>query len=304
MSGTGVSFNGSQNITISGTTIGSGVIDNDNISSSAAIADTKLDTISTAGKVNNSATSAVSTNTASAIVLRDASGNFSAGTITANLTGNVTGTVSSLSNHTATIRGVMVAGSGINYDSASGVISTVVAGVDSSATLSLFSVDSSANTGDGSLTYNDAGVFTYKGPTASETRAHFSQGTGITITNGQIATTITQYTDADAQGAISHTNTGTGFGSIGYNSGTGVINFNKVTNANIRSVLNAGGDLSYDSSTGTMSFDETYSTANELLTAIKTVDGSGSGLDADTLDGQHGSHYRINVYNSSGTLLN
>ena len=30
---------------------------------------------------------------------------------------------------------------------------------------------------------------------------------------------------------------------------------------------------------------ETYSTASELLTAIKTVDGSGSGLDADTLDG-------------------
>jgi hypothetical protein len=25
---------------------------------------------------------------------------------------------------------------------------------------------------------------------------------------------------------------------------------------------------------------------------------------ADTLDGQHGTHYRINVYNSSGTLLN
>jgi len=30
---------------------------------------------------------------------------------------------------------------------------------------------------------------------------------------------------------------------------------------------------------------ETYSTANELLTAIKTVDGASSGLDADTLDG-------------------
>lgn len=33
-------------------------------------------------------------------------------------------------------------------------------------------------------------------------------------------------------------------------------------------------------------------------------DGSGSNLDADKLDGQHGSHYRINVYNASGTLLN
>jgi hypothetical protein len=40
------------------------------------------------------------------------------------------------------------------------------------------------------------------------------------------------------------------------------------------------------------------------LTAVKTVDGASSGLDADLLDGQHGSYYRINVYNSSGTLLN
>ena len=32
-------------------------------------------------------------------------------------------------------------------------------------------------------------------------------------------------------------------------------------------------------------------TASEILTAIKTVDGSGSGLDADTLDGQDGTYY-------------
>jgi len=44
--------------------------------------------ITGAGKVANSATTATSANTASAIVARDASGNFSAGTITANLTGN------------------------------------------------------------------------------------------------------------------------------------------------------------------------------------------------------------------------
>jgi hypothetical protein len=67
---------------------------NADISSTAAIADTKLATISTAGKVANSSTTATNANTASAIVARDASGNFSAGTITANLTGNVTGTAS------------------------------------------------------------------------------------------------------------------------------------------------------------------------------------------------------------------
>ena len=64
-----------------------GTIVNGDISASAAIVDTKLATISTAGKVSNSATTATNANTASAIVARDASGNFSAGTITATLTG-------------------------------------------------------------------------------------------------------------------------------------------------------------------------------------------------------------------------
>ena len=69
-------------------------IANANIAAAAAIADTKLGTISTAGKVQNSATTATSSNSGSAIVSRDSSGNFSAGTITASLTGNVTGNAS------------------------------------------------------------------------------------------------------------------------------------------------------------------------------------------------------------------
>jgi hypothetical protein len=66
-------------------------IANANIAAAAAIADTKLATISTASKVQNSATTATSSNSGSAIVSRDASGNFSAGIITAALTGAVTG---------------------------------------------------------------------------------------------------------------------------------------------------------------------------------------------------------------------
>ena len=69
-------------------------IANANIAAAAAIADTKLGTISTASKVQNSATTATSSNSGSAIVSRDASGNFSAGIITAALTGNVTGNAS------------------------------------------------------------------------------------------------------------------------------------------------------------------------------------------------------------------
>ena len=69
-------------------------IANANIASAAAIADTKLGTISTASKVQNSATTATASNSGSAIVSRDASGNFAATTITAALTGNVTGNAS------------------------------------------------------------------------------------------------------------------------------------------------------------------------------------------------------------------
>jgi hypothetical protein len=80
--------------TVTSTMITDGTIVNADINASAAIADTKLATISTASKVSNSATTATSANTVSAIVARDASGNFTAGTVTANLTGNVTGNVS------------------------------------------------------------------------------------------------------------------------------------------------------------------------------------------------------------------
>ena len=41
--------------------------------------------------------------------------------------------------------------------------------------------------GDGSLVYNNStGVFTYTGPNATETRAHFTGGTGVTITDGTV----------------------------------------------------------------------------------------------------------------------
>lgn len=85
-----VSFDGTGNVALSAAITADSIVDAD-INSSAAIADTKLATISTASKVANSATTATDANTASAIVARDGSGNFSAGTITAALTGNVTG---------------------------------------------------------------------------------------------------------------------------------------------------------------------------------------------------------------------
>ena len=165
-----VSFDGTGAVTLT-TAYNPGSIVNADINASANIADTKLATISTAGKVQNSATTATNANTGSTIVARDASGDFNAGTVRLDelFVGN------------------------LHVDSAD--ITTIA-----------------------------------------------------------------------------------------------------------RAGISGSGSLSYNSATGDMSFTER--TASEILTEIKTVDGAASGLDADLLDGQQGTHYRINVYNSSGTLLN
>jgi hypothetical protein len=79
---TGTVVTTGDNGSVTSTMILDGTIVNDDINASAAIDDTKLATISTAGKVSNSATTATNANTASAIVARDASGDFAAGDIT------------------------------------------------------------------------------------------------------------------------------------------------------------------------------------------------------------------------------
>lgn len=56
--------------------------------------------------------------------------------------------------------------------------------------------------GDGSLSYdNSTGVITYTGPSATEVRAHFSGGTGISITSGSVAVDFTEFdTDEITEG--------------------------------------------------------------------------------------------------------
>jgi hypothetical protein len=117
-----------------------GSILNADIATGAAIVDTKLATIATAGKVSNSATTATDANTASAIVARDASGNFTAGTITAALSGN-SSTATTLAT-ARTIQGVsfngsanitvVTAGSGISV-TGTAVANTGVLSVNGSA---------------------------------------------------------------------------------------------------------------------------------------------------------------------------
>jgi len=130
-----------------------------------AIVDTYLATISTAGKVSNSATTATTANTANSIVARNGSGNFSAGTITAALTGNastatklsssrtfaltgdITGTVSSDLTSGASIATSIGSGVIVNDDISAGAAITYNKLQDVSATNKLLG-RSSAGAGD------------------------------------------------------------------------------------------------------------------------------------------------------------
>ena len=78
-------------------------------------------------------------------------------------------TIASLSNHTTT---ALAEGTNLYYTDAR--VRAAVSVTDSG--------------GDGSLSYNNStGVFTYTGPSASEVRAHFSGGTGVTISSGTVS---------------------------------------------------------------------------------------------------------------------
>jgi hypothetical protein len=118
---------------ITTTEILDGTITNADINVTAGIIDTKLATISTSGKVSNSATTATASNTAGTIVLRDASGNFSAGTISATLNGNALTATSATSATSATTAGTAShlgggAGGSIPYQSGAGTTAMLANG--------------------------------------------------------------------------------------------------------------------------------------------------------------------------------
>ena len=82
------------------------------------------------------------------------------------------------------VRAHFTASTGISITSGA-ISSTITQYTDTLARASVSVTDSG---GDGSLTYNSTtGVITYTGPSATDVRAHFSAGTGVTITDGAVA---------------------------------------------------------------------------------------------------------------------
>ena len=287
-----VSFDGTGNVVLNAG-ITAGAIVNTDINASAGIVDTKLATISTAGKVSNSATTATALNTGSAIVARDVSGNFTAGTITAALTGNVTGQVSDISNHSTTD---LSEGDNLYYTKVR-VDSDVNQGFTDRNTTNLVEgdnlyytkarVDSDVNQGFTDRTTTDVAEGTNLYYTTVRADSDFdvrlttksttdvAEGTNLyyttaradsdfdarlttkstdDVTEGANLYYTTARADSDAKNAISVTDTG-GDGSLSYNPITGIITYTGPSPSEIRSHFSAGGDLSYDSATGRFSID-------------------------------------------------
>jgi|SaaInlStandDraft_1057018.scaffolds.fasta_scaffold14086_4 hypothetical protein len=196
---------------------------------------------------------AASANTAGKLVVRDGSGNFSAGTITANITGNVSGsagTVTSISGHdtddlsegstnlyytNARARGAISVGGNLSYNSSTGVISyttpTMYADADARGAISVTDAG-----GLGSASYNNStGVITYTGPS-----------------NG------------DIRGLLSAS------GDLSYNSTTGVISFSQAASA-VTSVNSATGAVTLDTDDIAEGSSNLYYTDARTDTRVDTI---------------------------------
>lgn len=259
---------------LSATTLGSGVTSSSLTSvgtiatgtwQGTAIADTYLATISTAGKVSNSATTAASANTASAIVARDASGDFSAGTITAALTGNAS---------TATALQTARTINGTSFDGTANITVTAAAGTLTGTTLNS-TVVSSSLTSVGTLTAGAIGTgFTAIPNSALANSSVTVNGTAISLgSSGTVAaaagtltgtalatnvvtsslTSVGTLTNLTVTNAISGSVTGSA-GSVAAANITGTTLASGVTASSLTSVgtltsATVSGDLTVDTST-------------------------------------------------------
>ena len=152
---------------------GNASIVNADINASAGIVDTKLATIATAGKVSNSATTAASANTASTIIARDSSGNFSAGTITAALTGTASSATA-----LATARTIQ----GVSFDGTANItVATAGSGISVTGT-------AIANTGVLSVNGNAGAITNIAATNAVQSFTVAQRGTITALTDGATIT--------------------------------------------------------------------------------------------------------------------
>ena len=215
------------------------------------------------------ANAATNANTVSTIVKRDGSGNFTAGTITAALSGNAS-TASTLQT-ARTIGGVSFDGSaninlpGVNT---SGNQSTSGNAATSSQWASARTITLAGDLSGSVSIRGDANV-TLTAAVADDSHNHtISNVDGLQTALDNKVDDSQVLTNVPAGAVFTDTNTTYSVG----NSGLTEINFTSALNSKLAGIESgATGDQ----------------TATEIRSALLTVDGSGSGIDADKIDGKH-----------------
>jgi len=130
----------------------------------------------------------------------------------------------------------------------------------------------------GSLTYDDGtGLISLAERSDIDIRSLISASGSLVYNNNTGEMSFTERTDLAIRTLFDVS------GDLAYDNSTGIISYSERTAQEARELISVAGDLAYDNSTGIISYSER--TIAELLTDIKTVDGTGSGLDADLLDG-------------------
>lgn len=174
--------------------------------------------------IPNSATTATSANTANAIVARDGSGNFSAGTITAALNGNASTATTAANVNNGTLS-MAVSGTGLSGSA------TFTANQSGNSTFTVTSNATNANTAGAIVARDGSGNFSAGTITAA------LNGNASTATSATTAGTATTATTATTANALNTGNsyTGTGFTASGANayivanrtsSGSGQVGYN------------------------------------------------------------------------------
>lgn len=241
-------------------------------------------------------TAATSTNTANALVRRDASGNFTAGTITAALSGNA-----ATATKWATARGLSLTGD------ATATLSSVDGSADVSAALTLATVNSNIGSFGGAtvipiITVNAKGLVTavssasistslsISGTTGSDTvtlgvdTLAFAGGTGVTttVTNNQVSFAIGQ--------AVGTTDNVT-FNNVTVN---GTLNSDDVTATNISVAGNA-------TITGNLTVQGTTTTINSTTLAVGDLNIT-LAKDATSAGAANGAGLTVNGPTTAATL--
>ena len=156
----------------------------------------------------------------------------------------------------ARARAAVSAGTGISYNSTTGVITNTITQYTDALAVS-------ANASAIATAKSEAIASAATDATTKANAAKPVAGTGISVSGVTVSSTITQYTDALARGAVS---AGTG---ISYNSTTGVITntITQYTDALARASISGTAPVSYSSSTGAISMAAATSTVNGYMTS-------------------------------------